>query len=323
MGYAIYIDQTGDADVFERRDRNLPPPDAGQIQVRQTAIGLNFIDIYQRRGLYPIALPAILGCEAAGVVEAVGGGVDGFKPGDRVVYLGTGGAYADAANVAAVLAAPIPDGISEDLAASSFLKGLTAEMLLRQVYPLKESDSCLIYAAAGGVGTLLCQWASHIGAHVIGVVGSEAKVSIAKAGGADDVIVRSQTDSIAKEVRALTSGLGVNVVYDGVGEATFEASLDSLAARGHMVTYGNASGPVPPVSPLALSTRGSLTLTRPMLFHYATPDRLGPMAAAVFDLLAKGVLKPQISETFQLDKIANAHRRLESGDTTGAIILKP
>ena len=259
--------------------------------------------------------------EAAGVAEAVGEGVESFAPGDRVAYLSGGGAYAEAANTPAVMAAKIPDGVSDEDAAAVFLKGLTAEMLVRQVHALHAGEACLVHAAAGGVGTLLCQWAKVAGARVIAVVGSPDKEPIARENGADDVILRTQTDSLASEVRRLTESKGVDVVYDSVGAATFEASLDSLALRGHMVTYGNASGPAPAVSPLELMRRGSLTLTRPSLFHYATPDRLPDMAADLFAMVAKGALKPKIAARFALGDVAEAHRRLESGKTAGAIIL--
>ena len=323
MAYACFIDEYGDASVFSRRELALAPPGAGALRVRHTAIGLNFIDIYQRRGLYPVALPAILGGEAAGVVEAVGDGVDGFAPGDRIAYLAAGGAYADAANIPAIMAAKIPDAIDDETAAAIFLKGLTAQMLLRQIYPLKAGETCLVYAAAGGVGSLLCPWAHHLGAHVIAVVGNVEKAAVAKSNGANDVIIRTKTTSISAEVRKLTGGRGVEVVYDSVGAATFEASLDSLALRGHMVSYGNASGPVPPFSPLELSRRGSLTLTRPSLFHYATPDRLPAMAAELFDLVARGVLQARIGHRFALDDVAAAHSLLESGASMGSIILVP
>ncbi|WP_375201783.1 quinone oxidoreductase family protein [Hyphococcus sp.] len=321
MSKAVFLNDHGGPEGFVLKAHDLPPPGFGQIQLRHHAIGLNFIDIYQRKGLYPVELPAILGSEAAGVVDAVGEGVSGFKPGDRAACLHSSGAYAERANGAATLCAKIPDGVSDEAAAAIFLKGLTAEMLVRQVYPLKAGETCLVHAAAGGVGTLLCQWAKHIGARVIGVVGAAEKESVARDNGADEVIVRTQTDNIASEVRRLTGGNGVEVVYDSVGEATFEASLDSLALRGHMVTFGNASGPVPAVSPLELMRRGSLTLTRPSLFHYATPDRLPAMAAALFDMVAKGALKPKIERSFPLGDVADAHRLLESGKSAGAIVL--
>lgn len=319
---AVILNDHGGPENFIVQDHALPKPGADQIQVRHRAIGLNFIDIYQRKGLYPVSLPAILGTEAAGVVDAVGEGVKALKAGDRVAYIAAGGTYAEAANVPAGSAAKIPDGVSDEEAAAVFLKGLTVEMLVRQVYPLKAGESCLVHAAAGGVGTLLCQWAKHIGARVIAVVGSEEKQAVARDNGADEIIIRTKTDSIAGDVRRLTNGAGVQVAYDSVGEATFEASLDSLALRGHMVTYGNASGPVPAVAPLDLSRRGSLTLTRPSLFHYATPDRLPDMAAALFDMIAKGALIPKIEHRFKLEDIESAHRLLESGKSAGAIVIK-
>ncbi|MHA7870961.1 MAG: quinone oxidoreductase family protein [Hyphococcus sp.] len=323
MTKAAFIDENGGPEVFSLREHALPAPAEGQIRVRHGAIGLNFIDIYQRKGLYPVSMPAILGSEAAGVVEETGAGVDGFAPGDRVAYIAGGGAYAGAAVVPAAMAAKIPDAVDDETAAALFLKGLTVEMLVRQVFRLEASHSCLVFAAAGGVGSLLCQWARHIGATVIAVVGSDEKVARAKDNGADHVINRMRTDQIAAEVRSLTDGRGVDVVYDSVGEATFEASLNSLAMRGHMVTYGNASGPVPAIAPLELSRRGSLTLTRPSLFHYATPERLPAMAAALFETAAAGALSARVDHRFALNDIAAAHRLLESGDSAGAIVITP
>ena len=323
MTKAIFLDAHGGPEQFSERDFELPPPAAGELRVRHSFVGLNFIDIYQRKGLYPISLPAILGSEASGVVEAVGEGVNQFSPGDRIAYLATGGAYSEAANIPAVMAASIPKGVRDEEAAASFLKGLTVEMLVRQVFPLAAHHTCLIYAAAGGVGTLLCQWTHHIGARIIAVVGSEEKAEIAKTNGATDVILRTETTTLTDNVRTLTDGRGVDVVYDSVGAATFEASLNALALRGHMVTFGNASGPPPPVEPLALSRRGSLTLTRPTLFHYATPDRLPTMAAALFDLIAKDVVKPTVGRRYKLNDIAEAHKFLESGKSAGSIILQP
>ena len=323
MPKVVSLDQHGGPENFNIRQQDLAAPESGEIQLRHTAIGLNFIDIYKRTGLYPVSLPAILGSEAAGVVEAVGDKVDGFKPGDRVAYIGAGGAYAERANIPAALAAIIPDAVGDDAAAAIFLKGLTVEMLVRQVFVLKPGDRCLVWAAAGGVGTLLCQWANHIGAEIIAVVGSPDKVATAKEAGADHVIDRSTEASITEKVRSLTGGQGVNVVYDSVGQATFETSLDCLSPLGHMVTFGNASGPVPPIAPLALSSRGSLTLTRPTLFHYATPDRLPQMATNLFDLVANGAIKPKIGHQYALDDVGEAHRLLESGKSIGAIIIKP
>lgn len=321
MSKAIFIDQHGSSDVLTFRDHDLPPPGVGQIQVKNAAIGVNFIDIYQRRGLYPIGLPAILGSECAGVIEAIGDGVTGLAVGDHVACLTGTSAYAEYSNVAASSAAKIPDSIDDDIAAAVFLKGLTTEMLLRQVYLLKAEDTCLVHAAAGGVGTILCQWARNIGARIIGVVGSEDKAAIAKANGASEIIVRDTTTDIAAEVRRLTNGVGVQVAYDSVGAATFEASLDSLAPLGHMVTFGNASGPPPAIEPLALARRGSLTLTRPTLFHYATPDHLPAMATTLFAMVSQGAVIPKISHRIPLADAAKAHSLLESGKTNGSIIL--
>ena len=321
---AVFLDEIGGGpETLVLRDHELGPPGPGELRIRHKAVGLNFIDIYRRKGLYPIDLPAILGSEAAGAVEATGEDVQGFAVGDRVAYIAAGGGYAQAANVPAGAAAKIPAGVSDEEAAALFLKGLTTEMLVRQVFPLKPGDTCLVYAAAGGVGTLLCQWANHIGARVIAVVGGEEKAEIAMENGAADIIIRTQTDSIAATVRSLTDGAGVNVVYDSVGAATFEASLDSLAMRGHMVTYGNASGPVPAVAPLELSARGSLTLTRPTLFHYATPDRIGAMAESLFSMVGQGAIKARISGRFPLAEAGEAQRRLESGKTSGGMVLLP
>lgn len=323
MPKVVSLEEHGSPENFIIRQQDLAAPGPGEIQLRHTAIGLNFIDIYKRTGLYPLSLPAILGSEAAGVVEAVGDTIDGIKPGDRVAYIGAGGAYAERANIPAAMAARIPAEVDDDAAAAIFLKGLTVEMLVRQVFQLKPGHRCLVWAAAGGVGTLLCQWAHHIGAEIIAVVGSQDKVETAKEAGADHVIDRSIEGSITEQVRSVTGGQGVNVVYDSVGQATFETSLDCLSPLGHMVTYGNASGPVPPVAPLALSSRGSLTLTRPTLFHYATPDRLPQMAASLFELVAKGAIKPKIGHQYALDDVGDAHRLLESGKSIGAIIIKP
>lgn len=323
MEQAIILDAAGGPENFSLREHDPGAPGPGDILVRNAAIGLNFIDIYQRKGLYPTAFPAILGQEGAGIIEAVGAGVEALKPGDRVVYLSGGGAYATATVCPANVAAKIPDGVDAATAAGVFLKGLTTHMLVRDVFALAPHHSCLVYAASGGVGTLLTQWAANIGARVIGVVGSAEKAAIALKNGASDVIIRTQTDSISADVRRLTDGQGVDVAYDSIGEATFEASLDSLALRGHIVAYGNASGPVPAVQPLDLARRGSLTLTRPILFHYTTPDRLPAMADALFEMIASGAVKPDITEQFSLKDVADAHRRLESGDSAGAIIITP
>lgn len=323
MEKAVYIDNNGGPEVFDLRDQEVPVPAAGEITIRNSAIGLNFIDIYQRKGLYPVSFPAILGQEGAGIVEAVGDGVSDFSPGDRVAYLSGHGAYASITACSAATVAAIPAGVSDEDAAAVFLKGLTVEMLVRQVFALQAGQSCLIYAASGGVGTLLTQWASHIGAQIIGVVGSEEKAVTARANGADEIIIRTKSNDIADDVRRITNGKGVDVVYDSVGAATFEASLDSLAMRGHMVTFGNASGPVPAVQPLDLSRRGSLTLTRPTLYHYTTAERFPEMAATLFEMIAAGHLKPNVTNRYPLAQIGDAHRALESGQTQGAIVITP
>ena len=325
MTHAIFLDKTGGPENFALRDHVLASPGFGQIQVKNTAIGLNFIDIYQRTGIYPVALPAILGSEAVGIVSEIGEGVEGFSLGDRVAWLGGGGGYANATNVPAAMAAKLPgvQALGDHAAIGLFLKGLTVEMLVRQVFALKSGHRCLVYAAAGGVGTLLCQWASHIGAHVIGVVGTSDKIKNAEENGARDVIVRDQTKDIAADVRALTDGLGVDVVYDSVGASTFEASLDALALCGHFVTFGNASGVPPAIAPSTLAAKGSLSLTRPILFHYVQQGRLAAMAENVFSLAQKNILSPRIDAVFPLSRIADAHNRLEAGGTKGAIVLTP
>jgi NADPH2:quinone reductase len=323
VGVAVVIRRTGGPDVLEIEAQDRPRPAPGEIVVENEAIGLNFIDIYQRRGLYPLSMPAVLGSEGAGRVVVAGEDAGAFSPGDRVAYLAGGGAYASRAAVAAGMAVRLPETISSDLAAATFLKGLTALMLVRDVHPLKAGETALAYAAAGGVGSLLVPWIKALGVRVIAVVGDEGKAAAAKRLGADAVLLRTKTDSIPAEVRRLTEGRGVDVVYDSVGAATFQASLDSLALRGHMVSYGNASGAAPPIAPLELTRRGSLTLSRPSLFHYATPERLPEMAQTLFSAIASKLLKPAAPRAFPLAHAAEAHALLESAATTGALILKP
>lgn len=318
----IVLPEHGGPEVFRLEDHAVPGPGADELLVANRAVGVNFIDIYQRTGLYAVELPAVLGMEGTGTVIAAGEAVRGFRPGDRVAYLCTGGAYAAQTVVKAAMAAKLPDTVDDHLAAAIFLKGCTAHMLARQVYPLEPGRTALVHAAAGGVGTLLCQWAAHLGAEVIAVVGSPEKAQVAQGAGAAHVVVRSETDDLAAAVRGLTGGRGVDVVYDSVGKATFEASLDSLAPKGMMVTYGNASGPVPPLAPLELSRRGSLFLTRPTVFHYATPEALPVMAEELFRLLTQGVLRPAQPAVFPLGDATDAHRLLESGASTGSIILE-
>jgi len=323
MATAIIMETHGGPDVLALRQEPTPQPAPGEILIRNSAIGLNFIDIYQRKGLYPVSMPAILGSEGAGIVEAVGADVTAFAAGDRVAYITTHGAYADLTTVPADMAAHIPEGVKDDAAAALFLKGLTVQMLVRQVYTLQTGETALVYAAAGGVGSLLCQWATHLGARVIGIVGSAEKTGLAKFHGATNVINRLEVEDIAAEVRKLTNGNGVHVAYDSIGAATFEASLDALAMRGAMVSYGNASGPAPAIAPLDLARRGSLTLSRPTLFHYATPERLPAMATDLFNMLASNAIKTPTPKSFPLEDASKAHSFLESGESTGPIILKP
>jgi NADPH2:quinone reductase len=319
---AVQIQRTGGPEVLEVVDLPEPTPGAGEILIRQEAVGLNFIDTYHRSGLYPMKLPAVLGTEGAGVVDAVGEGVSRFSPGDRVGYAGAAGAYAELRALPADRVVKLPDGISTRLAAASMLKGMTAEFLLRRCYPVKAGDAILVHAAAGGVGMILSQWGRALGARVIGTVGSDAKAELARAHGCDEVILYRQED-VAERVKALTGGEGVRVVYDGVGADTFEASLSSLGRRGVMVTYGNASGPAPAIAPLRL-TRGSLYLTRPTLFDYiATTQELDESANALFHVLESGAVKIEIGQEFALAEVRRAHEALESRATIGSTLLIP
>jgi len=303
-------------------DLPLPAPGPGQIRVRHVAVGLNFIDTYHRSGLYPMRMPAVLGLEAAGVVDAVGDGVTRFSPGDRVAYNGSPGAYAEAAVVPADRAVRVPDAVSLETAAAVLLKGMTAEFLVRRCFHVKPGDQVLIHAAAGGVGQLLVQWCKALGATVLATVGSADKAAIALRLGADHVILYG-TEDVAVRVAELTGGKGVAVVYDGVGKDTFEASLKSLGRRGVLATFGNASGPVPPFAPLELSGR-SLYVTRPRLFDYiATTEELDESAEALFAVLATGAVKVEIGQTFPLREARAAHEALEGRRTTGATLLMP
>jgi NADPH2:quinone reductase len=320
---AVQIHQTGGPDVLELIDLDLPAPGPKELLVKHAAIGLNFIDTYQRSGLYPLALPTVLGREGAGLVEAVGEGVADFKPGDRVAYVTAGGAYADFNALPAEQAIHLPDAIAFETGAACMLKGMTAEFLAEQIWPLSAGDTVLVHAAAGGVGAILAQWLHHRGVKVIGTAGSAEKADFAKAHGCDHVILYRDVD-VAAEVRALTDGEGVKVAYDSVGKDTVEASLGSLAKRGLFVTFGNASGPVPPVAPLELSRRGSLFMTRPTLFDYiATPAAFRASAGALFEMIASGAVKVEIGQRFSLANVRSAHEALESRKTTGATVLVP
>jgi NADPH:quinone reductase len=321
---AIRFSRTGGPEVLTWDEVSVGSPAAGQVTVKHSAVGLNFIDTYHRTGLYPVQLPSGIGLEAAGVVEAVGEGVTEFAVGDRIAY-GTGpiGAYSETRNIPADKIVKVPDGIEDRTAAAIMLKGLTTQYLLRRTYRVKAGDTILVHAAAGGVGLLLCQWAKHLGATVIGTVGSTAKGEIARAHGCDHTILYRVTD-VAKRVRELTGGAGVPVVYDGVGKDTFAASLDSLAPLGMMVSFGNASGPVGAIDPLVFSQKGSLFFTRPTLMHYtAKRDDLLSMAGELFDVVKSGAVKVEVNQTFRLFDAAHAHRDLESRKTTGSSVLIP
>jgi NADPH2:quinone reductase len=319
---AIQAVRTGGPEVLEVVDLPVPSPGPGQILVRHQAVGLNFIDTYHRSGLYPMKMPAVLGLEAAGVVEALGEGVTRFKAGDRVAYNGTLGAYAEAAVVPADRAVKVPDGVSLETAAAVLLKGMTAEFLVRRCHKVEPGQTVLIHAAAGGVGSILVQWVKALGATVIATVGSEAKAALARDHGADHVILYGQED-VAARVAEITGGQGVAVVYDGVGKDTFEASLKSLGRRGVLATFGNASGPAPAIAPLELGTK-SLFLTRPRLFDYiATTAELDESAAALFAVLASGAVKIEVGQTFPLADARAAHEALEGRRTTGATLLIP
>ncbi|MBI1237946.1 MAG: NADPH:quinone reductase [Alphaproteobacteria bacterium] len=321
---AIRIEKTGGPEVMRLAEIDLPAPAKGQIQVRHGACGINFIDTYQRTGLYPVALPSGLGLEAAGTVTAVGEGVTRLKAGDRIGYCtGPVGAYSQAANVPADRVVKLPGGIADDIAASILLKGMTAQYLLRRTYDVKKGETILFHAAAGGVGQIACQWARHLGATVIGTVGSKGKIATAKANGCEHVIVSSEEDT-AKRVREITGGKGVPVAYDGVGKDTVLASLDSLAVRGLWVTFGNASGPVPPFEPALLSQKGSLYMTRPTLFHYTmTAEELQETADDLFAVITSGAVKIAPPTHYPLGDAAKAHGDLEGRRTTGSLVLIP
>jgi NADPH2:quinone reductase len=320
---AIRFDQTGGPEVLKLVDIELPPPGPGMVRVKHTAIGVNFIDTYHRSGLYKMPLPSGLGSEAAGVVEAVGEGVTTLGVGDRVAYAGTIGAYAQANNVPADKLVKLPASVSDEDAAAAMLKGMTAQYLLKRTYPAKAGQTILWHAAAGGVGLIAGQWAKHLGVTVIGTVGAEEKFALAKANGCALVISTHDPDW-AKKVRALTNGKGVPVVYDSVGKATFAGSIDSLAVRGMLVSFGNSSGPVPAFEPALLAAKGSLYITRPTLVHYTRDaQELQETADDLFAVIASGAVKIQINQRFPLADAAKAHQALESRGTTGATILLP
>lgn len=322
--HAIVVEQTGGPEVLRWKEIELPPLAAGEVRIRHAATGLNFIDTYHRTGLYPMKLPGVLGSEASGVVEELGPGVTGLAKGDRVAY-GTGplGAYAEKRNIPAEFLVTIPDAIDDATAAASMLKGMTAEYLVRRTYPVKKGETILVHAAAGGVGLMLCQWAKHLGATVIGTVGSEEKAKLARDHGCDHVVFY-RTEDVPGRVREITGGERVPVVYDSVGKDTFAASLASLRPRGLLVTFGQSSGPIPPFDPRVLSQKGSLFLTRPKLGDYvATRDELEATASALFDVIATGAVRVRVAQRIALRDAERAHHDLEGRKTTGSTVLLP
>jgi NADPH2:quinone reductase len=323
MPYAVRIYEHGGPEIMSWEEVEVGDPGPGEVRVRNTAVGLNYIDTYQRSGLYPMQLPLVLGSEGAGVVEKVGPKVKGLKVGDRVAYAGPIGAYAEVLLRPAARLVKIPAGIEDDTAAAMMLKGMTAWYLCRRTYKVKKGETILVHAAAGGVGQILCQWTKYLGATVIGTVGSEEKAALAKKAGCKHVIVTSK-EKIPERVKAITKGKGVPVVYDGVGKDTFTDSLDCLSPLGMMVSFGNASGAVPPVNIGILAQKGSLFLTRPTLVNYtATTEDLATAARELFAVVKKGAVKIKINQTYPLREAAQAHKDLQERKTTGSTVLLP
>jgi NADPH:quinone reductase len=324
MPIAIRFSAHGGPEVLRSEELDPGKPAAQEVQVRHTAIGVNYVDVYDRTGLYPVTLPSGLGREAAGVVTALGRGVRGFKVGERVAYVyPVPGAYSELRNVPAERLVKVPRGISDEAAAALMLKGLTAYYLIRRTYKVSRGDTILVHAAAGGVGLILCQWARSLGARVIGVVGSDAKAELARKHGCQHVLISGRNELVAG-VKELTRGAGVAVVYDAVGKDTFMESLDCLRRLGMMVTFGNASGPPPALSPLELSKRGSLFLTRPTLFNYiASREELTAGARELFAAVRSRKVRVVIGQKYPLASAAEAHRDLEGRRTTGSTVLIP
>lgn len=321
MPHAIRVHETGGPEVLKWEQVDVGDPGPGEVRLRQEAAGLNFIDVYHRTGLYPQPLPFIPGVEGAGVVDAVGPDVTSVSVGDHVAYGGPVGGYAEMRLIPADRVVKLPDSISSEQAAAVMLQGMTAEMLLKRVYPVKAGDTVLIHAAAGGVGLILCQWAKALGATVIGTVGSDEKADLARAHGCDHPIIYTRQDFVA-EVDRITGGAKVQVVYDGVGRDTFMRSLDCLARRGMMASFGNASGPVEPFDALLLARKGSLFLTRPTLYDYTLdPADLQLSAQSLFDVVESGKVKIEIGQRFPLKDAAEAHRALEARRTSGSTVL--
>ncbi len=323
MTNGLTVRATGGPEAMEWGSVDVPAPGPGEIRVRHKAIGVNFIDAYQRSGLYKLPLPFVPGNEGVGEVVAVGSGVNDFRVGDRIGFTGPVGAYAEERVLPAAKAFAVPDGISDEVAAAAMLKGTTAYYLLHETWPLKAGDWTLIHAAAGGVGQIATQWAHAIGANVIGTGGSDEKVALALENGCDHAI-NYRTEDFAERVREITGGRGVDVVYDGVGRATFDKGLDCLRPRGLMVSFGNASGVVSIPDLTVLSRKGSLYVTRPTTASYfATPEAMRKAAAAVFDAILTGKVNVRVSHTYPLAEAAEAHRALEGRETTGSIVLLP
>ena len=321
MVHAIRVHEAGGPEVLRWEEVEIGAPGPGQVRIRQMAVGLNYIDVYHRTGLYPQQLPFTPGTEGAGIVEEVGEGVSTLKPGDRVAYAGPIGGYSEERLIDADRLVKLPDDISFELAAAMMLQGMTVHMLLRSVRELRSGETILVHAAAGGVGLILCQWAKALGATVIGTVSTDQKAELARANGCDHPIVYTRQDFVA-EVDRITVGTKLPVVYDSVGRDTFLKSLDCLRPRGLMVSYGNASGPPDPIPPTLLAQKGSLFLTRPTLFHYiAARDELEQSAAELFEMVRSGKVKIEIGQTFALKDAAETHRQLEARKTTGSTIL--
>ena len=321
MSHAIRIHKTGGPEVLEWEEVDVGNPGPGQVSIRQEAAGLNFIDVYHRTGLYKQKLPFTPGVEGAGVVETVGSEVANVKKGDRVAYAGPLGGYAEKRLIDADRVVKLPKAVSAEQAAGMMLQGMTAQMLLRSVFPVHEGDTILVHAAAGGVGLIMCQWAAALGATVIGTVSTDEKAELARAHGCAHPIVYSKQDFVG-EVNRITDGAKLPVVYDSVGRDTFMKSLDCLKVRGLMVSFGNASGPPAPIAPNLLAQKGSLYLTRPTLFHYiATREQLELSAGELFDVVQGGKVKIEVKQHFPLKDAAEAHRELEARKTTGSTIL--
>lgn len=323
MSKAVVVNHVGGPEVLEYVEQAVGEPGPGEALIEHKAIGLNFIDVYFRTGLYPSPTPFIPGGEGAGVVVSVGSGVTNVAPGDRVAYVVRSGGYSERRLIAADQLVRLPDGIDFDVAAAIMLKWMTAQYLLAKTYKVKKGDIILFHAAAGGVGLIAGQWAKHLGATTIGTVGSAEKALLARQHGYDHVINYSERDFVA-EVKEITGGKLCNVVYDSVGKDTFEGSLDCVRRLGHIVSFGQSSGSVPPLNLGVLSNKGSLTLTRPTLFHYiATRPELEETAGSLFDVVEKGIVKIRIDQRYKLADVQQAHKDLEGRRTTGATVLIP